>query len=177
MSEWRPDMVKNRKFRYLSDDLIPTIFKTLADCDCCGVANKMTIRHSVIEDLVPRTISICADCIEDGEAFKHFNVRFHPYNRFTHFEDGIDDIQQIIILITRTPPIDSIDQHNEPYRWGRHCGDFAIYLGDVRPRLLDDSIIDGIANHFGCDAESIDSNSIIHKFECIKCKEILHRWD
>jgi uncharacterized protein CbrC (UPF0167 family) len=171
---------EDRKFRYVADEAIPDIFyRTRKTCSICSEEKELTILHA----RYPESLVICADCIANGAAWDRYNIRFHPEKSFVW--NTTVPFYQVWLLTSRTPPINTFnkDLHDE-YRWARHCGDFALYLGDVHPEKIKRSLLDKLASEQGVDADyvidgydSLYGNTYIHKFECLFCKKILHILD
>ncbi len=170
---------KDRKFQYVADAVIPDIFSTVpALCAVCNDEKAFTVRHWQY----PQMLTICSDCIENNHAFKKYKTSFHPQHRFNWNTSA--PFHQIYLLTARTPPIRSFCENQEPYRWVRHCGDFALYQGDVHPSTLDYALVDELCSAEGADTDEMlewwdgnYGNSVIHKFDCLYCKETLYSLD
>ena len=170
---------KDRKFQYVSDEVITDIFCSKPQtCVVCNKEKKLTIKHWQY----PEMLIICSDCIDDSSAFQKYKISFHPQRQFSWNTSA--PFNQIYLLTARTPPIISFCENQEPYRWARHCGDFALYQGDVHPSTLEYDLVDQLCLADGADTDDMlnswDSNygnSVIHKFECLYCKETLYTYD
>jgi uncharacterized protein CbrC (UPF0167 family) len=173
---------EDRQFRYVADNVLDDIFhsKKEAKCSVCNEDKLRTISHWVSPD----NLTICDDCVSDGCVRRRIfccDIRFHPFN-----SNPAASANQEYILSQCTPPIGSFCTSHDEYRWARHCGDYAVYQGDVLATDIPDDILKELVDNEGMegdgfldsyDPESPYCNDSFHKFECLTCKKTLYTYD
>jgi len=173
---------EDRQFRYVSDNILDEIFnsKKEAKCSVCNKDKLRTISHWVS----PEQITICDDCVSYGCVMRRqlfCDIRFHPFN-----SNPAASANQEYVLSQCTPPIGSFCENHDVYKWARHCGDYAVYDGDVLAPDIPSNIlkelvenegmdIDGFLDRYDPDGPYCDE--YFHKFECIICKKTLYTYD
>lgn len=174
---------EGRTFHYVSEAKVQEIFnsKTIRECSICHEENELTLTYRDSTD----PLVICPICITSGQTERHKKLLFHPLVNFAY--NTSIPFYQVYLLAARTPPIGSFCSHHDTYRWARHCGDFALYLGDVNPQDIAYETLEELVNNEGYDEDGSENiiewydtpygNTCIHKFECLSCSKILHTLD
>jgi uncharacterized protein CbrC (UPF0167 family) len=171
---------EGRTFQYVSEAKISEIFnsKKPQKCSICHEQQPLTLTYWVSSD----HLVLCPACIASGQTKRYKGLLFHPLENFAY--NTSIPFYQVYLLAVRTPPIGSFCKQHDTYRWARHCGDFALYLGDVDPKQMDYETLEILANEEGGDANNIIEwygtpygNTYIHQFECLYCKKILYTLD
>jgi uncharacterized protein CbrC (UPF0167 family) len=163
-------------FRYVPDSLLPEIFASSAGkkCDICDKTNDLTLIHWHWPD----HFNVCPGCIANGYAMQR-NMCFRSPGAF---RDSNLPFNQLFELIYCTPPTTTFCESQEPYRWAYHCGDFALYIGDVPVEEIPKELLVEQATNEGVDTDNIayscqQGESCFHRFECLKCKEQILTFD
>jgi uncharacterized protein CbrC (UPF0167 family) len=170
------------QFRYVADQVLDEIFSSKKEekCSICNEEKLYTISFWVS----PEYIIICDQCISLGrgkDPKTQCIIRFHPFN-----SNPAASANQEYVLSHCTPPIGSFCKNHDDYRWARHCGDYAVYHGDVLATDIPDETIKELVENEGMDIDefwewydpkSPYCNADFHKFECLTCKETLYTYD